>query len=159
MGRRRYNWTIVLHMVGMLLAGPLSINALADGFSDKQVQIDGIDSQGTLDDKNNLEFLGLGVWNGPVKLSFSPSVQAHYSLGSDIETESGEIMGKYAVSFKLGPKSGNVNNQNLKITVVDRGGTEVESEVMITSQASEVTIEVATKEKPHQFRISYTPSP
>ena len=61
MGRRRYNWTIVLHMVGMLLAGPLSINALADGFSDKQVQIDGIDSQGTLDDKNNLEFLGLGV--------------------------------------------------------------------------------------------------
>jgi hypothetical protein len=44
MGRRGYNWMIVFHMVGVLLGWPLSINALADGFSDRQVQIDGINS-------------------------------------------------------------------------------------------------------------------
>ena len=141
------------------MAGPLSINVLADGFSDKQVQIDGLNSQGKLDDQNNLEFLGLGLWNGPVRLSFSPSVRTRYSLGAIVETETGEIMGKYAVKFKLVPKSGDVNNQNLKITVVNRRGSEVESEVMMTDQGSRVAIEVATTKKPHEFRISYSPSP
>jgi len=159
MARRGYNWTIVLHMVGVLLAGPLSINALADGFSDKQVQIDGIDSQGTLDDKNNLEFLGLGMWNGAVKLVFSPSVITRYSLGTTVETETGEIMGKYAVKLHLTPKSGDVNNQNLKITVMDRWGNALESEVMLTAQAAGVALEVATTKKPQDFRISYSPSP
>jgi hypothetical protein len=156
MGRRVYNWMIVFHMVGVLLAGPLSINAFADGFSDKQVRIDGLNSQGTLDDQNNLEFLGLGLWNGPVKLNFSPSVRTRYTLGAAVETETGEIMGKYAVKFHLAPKSGDVNNQNLKITVVDRWGNEVESEVMMTGQASGVAIEVAATKKPHEFRISYS---
>ena len=159
MGRRRYSWMIVFQMVGVLLAGPLSINVLADGFSDKQVQIDGLNSQGKLDDQNNLEFLGLGLWNGPVRLSFSPSVRTRYSLGAIVETETGEIMGKYAVKFHLAPKSGDVHNQNLKITVVKRRGSEVESEVMMTDQGSRVAIEVATTKKPHEFRISYSPSP
>ena len=159
MGRRRYSWMIVFQMVGVLLAGPLSINVLADGFSDKQVQIDGLNSQGKLDDQNNLEFLGLGLWNGPVRLSFSPSVRTRYSLGAIVETETGEIMGKYAVKFHLAPKSGDVHNQNLKITVVNRRGSEVESEVMMTDQGSRVAIEVATTKKPHEFRISYSPSP
>ena len=156
MGRRRYSWMIVFHLVGVFLAGPLSINAFADGFSDKQVQIDGINSQGTLDDQNNLEFLGLGLWNGPVKLTFSPSVQTRYRLGATVETETGEIMGKYAVKFKLAAKSGDANNKNLKITVVNRWGSEVQSEVMMTAQASGVAIEVATTEKPLEFRISYS---
>jgi hypothetical protein len=147
---------IVFHLVGVFLAGPLSINAFADGFSDKQVQIDGINSQGTLDDQNNLEFLGLGLWNGPVKLTFSPSVQTRYRLGATVETETGEIMGKYAVKFKLAAKSGDANNKNLKITVVNRWGSEVQSEVMMTAQASGVAIEVATTEKPLEFRISYS---
>jgi hypothetical protein len=150
---------IVFLAVAVFLAGPLSIDALADGFSDKQVQIDGLNSQGTVDDQNNLEFLGLGLWNGPVKLTFSPSVRTRYSLGATVETETGEIMGKYAVQFHLAPKSGDVNNQNLKITVVNRGGSEVESEVMMTDQGSRVAIEVATTKKPHEFRISYSPSP
>ena len=147
---------IVFQRVGVFLAGPLSINVLADGFSDKQVQIDGLNSQGTVDDQNNLEFLGLGLWNGPVRLSFSPSVRTRYSLGAIVETETGEIMGKYAVKFHLAPKGGDVSNQNLKITVVNRGGSEVESEVMMTDQGSRVTIEVATTKKPHEFRISYS---
>jgi hypothetical protein len=147
---------LVFHLVGVFLAGPLSINAFADGFSDKQVQIDGINSQGTLDDQNNLEFLGLGLWNGPVKLTFSPSVQTRYRLGATVETETGEIMGKYAVKFKLAAKSGDANNKNLKITVVNRWGSEVQSEVMMTAQASGVAIEVATTEKPLEFRISYS---
>ena len=150
---------IVFLAVGVFLAGPLSINVLADGFSDKQVQIDGLNSQGTVDDQNNLEFLGLGLWNGPVKLNFSPSVRTRYSLGAAVETETGEIMGKYAVKFHLAPKSGDANNKNLKITVVNRGGSEVESEVMMTDQDSRVAIEVATTKKPHEFRISYSPSP
>lgn len=159
MKRRRYNWLIVFYLVGVLLAGPLSINALADGFSDKLVQIDGINSQGTLNEQKDLELLGLGMWNGPVKLLFSPSVLTRYTLGATVETETGEIMGKYAVKFKLTPKNGKVNNQNLKITVKDRWGNELENEVMLTAEDAGVAIEVATKKKPQDFRISYSPSP
>jgi hypothetical protein len=146
-------------MVGVLLAWPLSINALADGFSDKLVQIDGINSQGTLNEQKDLEFLGLGLWNGPVKLLFSPSVLTRYTLEATVETETGEIMGKYGVKFKLTPKNGKVNNQNLKITVKDRWGNELEGEVMLTGEDGGLAIEVATKKKPQQFRISYSPSP
>lgn len=156
MGRRGYNWTIVFHMIGVLLVGPLSINALADGFSDKLVQIDGMNSQGKLDKQNNLEFVGLGLWNGPLILTFSPTVRTHYSLGAAVETETGEIMGKYAVKFHLAPKNKDVNNRNLKITVVDRWGNEMQSEVMMTSEAPGVAIEVATTKKPLEFRISYS---
>jgi hypothetical protein len=42
---------------------------------------------------------------------------------------------------------------------VDRWGNEVESEVMLTAEASGVAIEVAATKKPHEFRISYSPSP
>jgi hypothetical protein len=156
MGRRGYNWTIVFHMIGVLLVGPLSINALADGFSDKLVQIDGMNSQGKLDEQSNLEFVGLGLWNGPLILTFSPTVRTHYSLGAAVETETGEIMGKYAVKFHLAPKNKDVNNRNLKITVVDRWGNEMQSEVMMTSEAPGVAIEVATTKKPLEFRISYS---
>ena len=159
MKRRGYNWMIVLHTVVVFLAGPFCISALADGFSDKLVQIDGINSQGTLSEQKDLEFLGLGLWNGPVKLLFSPSVLTRYTLGATVETESGEIMGKYAVKFKLTPKNGKVNNQNLKITVMDRWGNELEGEVMLTGEDGGVAIEVASKEKPQDFRISYSPSP
>ena len=159
MGKRRYNWMIVFHTVVVFLAGPFCISALADGFSDKLVQIDGISSQGTLDDQNNLEFLGLGLWNGPVKLTFSSSVRTHYSLAAAVETETGEMMGKYVVKFKLTPKNGKVNNQNLKITVKDRWGNELEGEVMLSAEDAGVAIEVASKEKPQDFRISYSPSP
>jgi hypothetical protein len=159
MSRRRYTWMIALCMVGMLLAGPLCIRAVADGFSDKQVQIDGMNSQGTLDEQNNLQFVGLGLWTGPIVLTFSPPVRTHYSLGATVETETGEIMGKYAVKFHLAPKSNDVNNQNLKITVMDRWGNELESEVMLTAEAAGVAIEVAATKKPVEFRISYAPAP
>jgi hypothetical protein len=156
MSRRRYNWMIVFYLVGVFLAGPLSINAFADGFSDKQVQIDGMNSQGKLDEQNNLEFVGLGLWNGPLILTFSPSVRTRYSLGAAVRTETGEIMGKYAVTFHLVPKTPDTKNQNLKITVVDRWGNEVQSEVMMTSEAPGVAIEVAATKKPLEFRISYS---
>lgn len=70
MGRRPYSLMIVFLAVAVFLTKPFAGNVLADGFADKQVQIDGINSQGKLDDQNNLEFLGLGLWNGPVKLTF-----------------------------------------------------------------------------------------
>jgi hypothetical protein len=146
-------------MLLVVLLGPLCIDALADGFSDRQVQIDGINSQGTLNDQKDLEFLGLGLWNGPVKLVFNPSVMTRYSLGAAVETVTGEIMGKYGVKFKLTPKNGKVNNQNLKIAVKDRWGNELEGEVMLTGEAAGVAIEVATTKKPHEFRVSYVPSP
>ena len=156
MGRRRYSWMIVFHMVGVFLAGPLSINAFADGFSDKQVQIDGMNSQGKLDKQNNLEFVGIGLWDGPLILTFSPSVRTRYSLGAAVRTETGEIMGKYAVTFHLVPKTPDTKNQNLKITVMDRRGNEVQSEVMMTSEASGVAIQVAATKKPVEFLISYS---
>jgi translation elongation factor EF-1beta len=68
-------------------------------------------------------------------------------------------MGKYAVKFHLAPKSDDVNNQNLKITVVGHWGNELEGEVMLTGEAAGVAIEVATTKKPHEFRVSYVPSP
>ena len=156
MSRRQYSLMIVFLAVAVFLTKPFAGDVFADGFADKQVQIDGINSQGTVDDQNNLEFLGLGLWNGPVKLNFSPSVQKLYSLGATVETETGEIMGKYAVTFHLAPKGGDANNKNLKITVEDHRGKEVESEVMMTAQDSGVAIEVATTRKPHDFRISYS---
>ena len=148
---------IVFHTVVVFLAGPFCISALADGFYDKLVQIDGINSQGTLNEQKDLEFLGLGLWNGPVKLLFSPSVLTRYTLGATVETETGEIMGKYGVKFKLTPKNGKANNQNLKITVKDRWGNELEGEVMLTAEDGGVAIQVATKNKPQDFRISYSP--
>ena len=157
MGRRQYSLMIVFLAVAVFLTKPFAGDVFADGFSDKQVQIDGINSQGRVDDQNNLEFLGLGLWNGPIKLTFSPSVRTRYSLGATVETETGEIMGKYAVKFKFVPKSRDVNNKNLKITVVDRWGNEVESEVMTTARASGVAIEVATTKKPLEFHITYSP--
>jgi hypothetical protein len=159
MSRRGYNWIIVLHLVGVFLAGPLCINALADGFSDKLIQIDGMNSQGTLDEHNDLQFVGLGLWNGPLILTFSPSVQTLYSLGATVETETGEIMGKFGVTFHLSPKNREAKNQNLTITVIDRWNAEIESEVSMTSEATGVAIEVATTKKPVNFRISYSPSP
>jgi len=159
MAIRGYNWVFVFYIIGVFLAGSLCINAFADGFSDKQVQIDGMNSQGTLDDQNNLQFVGLGLWNGPIVLTFSPSVRTHYSLGANIETETGEVMGKYAVKFHLSPKSNDVNNQNLKITVVDHWGNALEGDVMLTARAAGVAIEVAATKKPVEFRISYVLSP
>ena len=159
MSRRRYSLMLVFLTAVVFLGGAFAVDVFADGFVDKVVQIDGINAQVTTDDQNNLEFLGVGVWNGAVMLSFSPSVQAHYRLGSDIETESDEILGKYAVSFNLAPKSGDVNNQNLQITVLDRWGSEIESDISLASEAAGVAIEVATTEKPLNFRISYSPSP
>ena len=158
MGRRGFNWVKVLLMAGMFLAGPLCIHALADGFSAKLIQIDGMNSQGTLDEHNDLQFVGLGLWNGPLVLTFGPSVQKFYNLGTTVETETGEIMGKYAVTFHLSPKSREANNQNLSITVIDRWNAEIESEVNLTSEAAGVAVEVATTEKPVNFRIFYSPS-
>jgi hypothetical protein len=157
MGRRGYNRIIVFYLVGVFLAGPLSIDALADGFSNKQVQIDGMNSPGKLDEQNNLQFVGIGLWNGPLILTFSPSVRTRYSLGAAVRTETGEIMGKYAVTFHLVPKTPDTKNQNLKITVMDRRGNEVQSEVMMTSEGPGVAIQVAATKKPVEFRISYSP--
>jgi hypothetical protein len=157
MGRRRYNWMIILCLVGVFLAGPLSINGFADGFSDKQVQIDGMNSQGKLDKQNNLEFVGIGLWDGPLILTFSSSVRTRYSLGAAVRTETGEIVGKYAVTFHLVPKTPDTKNQNLKISVMDRSGNEVQSEVMMTAEGPGVAIQVAATKKPVEFRISYSP--
>jgi hypothetical protein len=159
MGRRVFSWVIVLHMAAVFLAGPLCIRALADGFSAKLIQIDGMNSQGTLDEHNNLQFVGLGLWNGPLVITFGPSVRKFYNLGTTVETETGEIMGKYAVTFHLSPKSREANNQNLSITVIDRWNAEIESEVNLTSEATGIAIEVATTKKPVNFRIFYSPSP
>ena len=159
MGRTVFSRVIVLHMAAVFLAGPLCIHALADGFSDKLIQIDGMNSQGTLDEYNDLQFVGLGLWNGPLVITFGPSVRKFYNLGTAVETETGEIMGKYAVTFHLFPKSRDANNQNLSITVIDRWNAEIESEVNLTSEAAGVAIEVATTKKPVNFRIFYSPSP
>ena len=158
MGRRGHKWIRILPLVVAFLAGPLCIKALADGFSDKLIQMDGMNSQGTLDEHNDLQFVGLGLWNGPLVLTFTPSVRTHYNLGATVETETGEIMGKYAVTFHLSPKSQDANIKNLTITVWDRWNAEIENEVILTDEAAGVAIQVATTKKPVEFRINYSPS-
>ena len=158
MGRRGYNRIITLPMVLAVLTGLLCLNALADGFSDKLIQIDGMNSQGKLDKHNDLQFVGLGLWNGPLVLTFSPSVRKYYNLGATVETETGEMMGEYAVTFHLSPKSREANIKNLTITVWDRWNAEIESEVILTDEAAGVAIQVATTKKPVEFRINYSPS-
>ena len=158
MGRRGNKWLTILPMVVVFLAGFLCVKALADGFSDKLIQIDGMNSQGTLDEHNDLQFVGLGLWNGPLVLTFSPSVRTHYNLGATVETETGEMMGKYAVTFHLSPKSPDASIKNLTITVMDRWNAEMESEVILTAEGAGVAIQVATTKKPVEFRISYSPS-
>jgi len=137
----------------VILAAALCIifsgHALADAFSSKQVQIDGISSEGKLDNENNLEFLGVALWNQGIKLKFSPSVRMLYELGPSIQTSSPTgIWGKYRITFTLVPKTPNANNDNLQIKVLDHRGTPIpDIGVLVTPGHSESAVEVIWSEK------------
>ena len=101
-------------------------HALADGFAKRRVQIDGISSEGRLDSENNLEFLGLAIWNRGIKLKFSPTVRALYELGPSVQTAGATgFWGKYRITFTLAPKTPNANNDNLQVKVLDHRGAPV----------------------------------
>jgi len=124
-------------------------HALADGFAKKRVQIDGISSEGRLDSENNLEFLGLALWNEGVKLKFSPAVRALYELGSSVQTAGATgFWGKYRITFSLSPKTPKANNDNLRVKVLDPRGTSIpDIGVMVTAGGSESAVEVNWSEE------------
>jgi hypothetical protein len=118
--------------------------ALADGFVSKRLQIDGISSEGKLDKENNIEFLGLALWNEGIKLKFSPAVRALYELGSSVQTAGATgFWGKYRITFSLAPKTPKANNDNLQVKVLDPRGTSIpDIGVMVTPGGSESAVEV-----------------
>jgi len=119
-------------------------HAFADGFASKLVQIDGISSEGKSDNENNLEFLGLALWNEGIKLKFSPSVRALYELGPTIQTAGATgFWGKYRITFTLAAKTPKANNDNLQVKVLDPRGTPLpDIGVMVTPGGSESAVEV-----------------
>jgi hypothetical protein len=119
-------------------------NALADGFAEKLVQIDGISSEGRLDNENNLEFLGLALWNEGIKLKFSPSVRARCALKPSVRTAGKTgFWGNYRVDFFLAPKTPNANKNNLQVKVLDNRGTPIpDIGVMVTPGGSAWAVEV-----------------
>ena len=140
-------------LIRVLISAALCIvfsgHALADGFAKKRVQVDGISSEGRLDSENNLEFLGVAVWNGGIKLKFSPSVRALYELGPSIQTEGATgFWGKYRITFTLTPKTPKANDKNLQVKVLGQRGTpSPDIGVMVTSEGSESAVEVNWSEE------------
>jgi hypothetical protein len=135
---------LILIFLSAALCVICSGHVLADGFAKKLVQIDGISSEGKLDNENNLEFLGLALWNEGIKLKFSPSVRALYELGPSVQTAGATgFWGKYRITFTLAPKTPNANKDNLQVKVLDHRGTPIpDIGVMVTPGSSESAVEV-----------------
>jgi len=142
MGVIRTRLTMLLLSTALCIVS--SGHAHADGFAKKLVQIDGISSEGKLDNENNLEFLGLALWNEGIKLKFSSSIRALYELGPSIQTAGATgFWGKYRITFTLAPKTPNANNDNLQVKVLDPRGTPIpDIGVMVTPGGSESAVEV-----------------
>ena len=133
-----------------------SINAFADGFSEKHIRFDGKLTKGKLDDNENLGFSGRGRWGTPVTVRFSPIVRAQFSLVPFIETEASGILGAYTITFTLDAKTRNVSYKNLRISILDRTGKEIESSGMISQSGKGWVIGIATEQEPSDVHISYS---
>ena len=133
-----------------------STNALAEGFADKRVRFDGRVTKGELDEKNNLSFSGLGKWGSPFTVRFSPIVRTQFGLAPFIETEVGNVLGAYSVTFTFFRKVRGVTYQNLRIGIIDREGNELASNGMVSRSGSDWVIGIATEAKPFEIHISYS---
>lgn len=131
-------------------------HAFADGFVDRLVKFDGKLLKGKLDQDDNLEFLGQGKWEGPVKIRFSLFVRANFELVPFIETETRGILGEYTVTFTVVPKTKRASYQNLRFKILSSAGSEIVSSGVAAPNGSGWVIGIATDEKPFDIHVSYT---
>ncbi|MEJ2431118.1 MAG: hypothetical protein P8075_19705 [Deltaproteobacteria bacterium] len=129
---------------------------LADAFVDKLVKFDGKLLKGKVDRDDNLEFLGRGKWEAPLKLRFSLFVRTNFELVPFIETETRGILGEYTVTFTVVPKTRRASYQNLRFKILTNTGSEITSSGVAAPNGSGWAIGIATDEKPFDIHISYT---
>ena len=130
--------------------------AFADGFVDRLVKFDGKILKGKLDQDDNLEFVGQGKWEAPVKLRFSLFVRVHIELVPFIETETRGILGEYTVTFSVVPKTRRASYQNLRFKVLTSTGSEINSSGVAAPNGSGWVIGIATDDEPFDIHVSYT---
>ena len=130
--------------------------AFADGFVDRLVKFDGKILKGKLDQDDNLEFVGQGKWEAPVKLRFSLFVRVHFELVPFIETETRGILGEYTVTFSVVPKTRRASYQNLRFKVLTSTGSEINSSGVAAPNGSGWVIGIATDDEPFDIHVSYT---
>ena len=129
---------------------------LADAFVDKLVKFDGKLLKGKLDQDDNLEFLGQGKWEAPLRLRFSLFVRTNFELVPFIETETRGILGEYTVTFTVVPKTRRASYQNLRFKILTNTGSEIVSSGVAAPNGSGWVIGIATDEKPFDIHVSYT---
>jgi len=142
----------LLLVMGMFSSGL----AFADGFVDRLVKFDGKLLKGKLDQDDNLEFLGQGKWEAPVKLRFSLFVRTNFELVPFIETETRGILGEYSITFTVVPKTRHASYQNLRFKIFTNTGSEIVSNGVAAPDGSGWVIGIATDEKPFDIHVSYT---
>jgi hypothetical protein len=145
-----------MFLLSLVMAAFSSGRAFADGFVDRLVKFDGKIMKGKLDQDENLEFVGQGKWEAPVKLRFSLFVRAHFELVPFIETETRGVLGEYTVTFTVVPKTRRASYQNLRFKILTSTGSEIISSGVAAPNGSGWVIGIATDEKPSDIHVSYT---
>jgi hypothetical protein len=128
----------------------------ADAFADKLVRFDGNLTKGKVDGNKNLKFCGLGKWNFPVSVTFSPYFRAYFELVPFIETEAHGILGKYTVTFTIVPKTRDVSHQNMRVKILNREGTEIDSTGVAARNGSGWVIGISTDQQPLDIHVSFS---
>jgi hypothetical protein len=131
-------------------------SAQGDGFADNLVKFDGRLTKGKLDADKNVEFFALGKWKAPIKVRFSRWVRVHFELVPFIETETNGILGEYAVTFTVVPKTRGASYQNLRFKILSNEGSEIVSSGVAAPNGPGWAIGLATEEKPFDIHVSYT---
>jgi hypothetical protein len=155
------SWTksrsiLVMVFLSLVMAIFTSGLAFADAFVDRLVKFDGKLLKGKVDQDDNLEFLGQGKWEAPVKLRFSLFVRTNFELVPFIETETRGILGEYTVTFTVVPKTRRVSYQNLRFKILTSAGSEIVSSGVAAPNGPGWVIGIATDEMPFDIHVSYT---
>jgi len=156
MSWKKSRFISVMIFLSLVMAAFFSGPVFADAFVDRLVKFDGKLLKGKLDLDDNLEFLGQGKWEAPVKLRFSLFVRAHFELVPFIETETRGILGEYTVTFTVVPKTRGASYQNLRFKILTSTGSEIVSSGVAAPNGSGWVIGIATDEKPFDIHVSYT---
>jgi len=156
-GGKRFRMQLATLFLSVLVVASSGDYCFADGFADKLVRFDGKLSKGKLDDNKNLKFFGLGRWRTPISVEFSPYFRAHFELVPFIETEAHGILGAYTVTFTIVPKKRGVSHQNMRVRILNRQGSEIESSGVAARNGSGWVIGISTDQQPFNIHISYSP--
>ena len=156
MGWKKSRFISVTVFLLLVMTAFVSGRAFGDGFVDRLVKFDGKLLKGKLDQDDNLEFVGQGKWEAPVRIRFSLFVRSNFELVPFIETETRGILGEYTVSFTVVPKTKRASYQNLRFKILSSAGNEIVSSGVAAPNGSGWVIGIATDEKPFDIHVSYT---